>query len=150
MTLYEQIMEDIKTAMKGRDAETLSILRLLSASLKNKTIELKKELEDAEVLAVVKSDVKKLQDALVDFTKAAREDLIEKSNKEIAILKKYLPPEMDAVELEKIVKSKLEELGVTDISEVGKAMGAIMADVKGAVDGFRVKETIEKILNGGE
>jgi len=147
MTLAEKIKQDLITAMKAKDAETLSTLRLLSSSLKNKSIEFKRELEDVEVVQVVRSDVKKLQDALQDFAKSAREDLVEKSKKEIETLKQYLPPEMDAAELEKIVRAKLADLGIESASDMGKAMGAVMADLKGKVDGTRVKEMVQKILS---
>ncbi|MFH1631882.1 MAG: GatB/YqeY domain-containing protein [bacterium] len=150
MSLADQIKADLTAAMKNKEPQTVSTLRLLTASIKNKAIELKKELEDAEVIAVIKSDVKKLQDALGDFTKAARDDLSDQAKTEIEILKKYLPPEMEPEKLEKIVRDKLDELDIKDMSGMGKAMGSIMADVKDAVDGYRVKETIEKILKGGE
>jgi len=94
MNLYEKISDDIKVAMKGRDAETLSVLRMLMASLKNKVIDLKEELEDADVVAVIKSDVKKIEDSLESFVKGEREDLADKARSEMKVLKKYLPPEM--------------------------------------------------------
>lgn len=146
MTLYEQIKEDIKVAMKGKDMRTLDVLRLLSSSLKNKAIEMKKELEDAEVVSVVRSDMKKLQDALGEFEKAAREDLVEKTKEEMEVLKKYLPPEMADEDLRAKVTSKLEEMGVVDMKDFGRAMGELMNDLKGAVDGSRVKQMIEEVL----
>ncbi|MFH1712132.1 MAG: GatB/YqeY domain-containing protein [Patescibacteria group bacterium] len=146
MKLYEQMQEDVKIAMKGRDMQALDILRVVLASIKNKAIELKKELEDAEVIDVIKSDTKKLQDALEDFTKGAREDLIEKTKAEIEILKKYLPPEMTDKELREKVMAKVEAAGATDVKDLGKAMGELMKDLKGAVDGSRVKKMLEEIL----
>lgn len=148
MNLQEQIKEDIKTAMKGKDMKTLDVLRLLSASIKNKAIELKQELEDADVMAVIKSDMKKLQDAAEEFTKAAREDLADKTKEEIEILKKYLPEEMSEEELEKRVKEALEKVPDLDLSKMGQAMAAAMGELKGLVDGKRVKEMVEKILKG--
>ncbi len=147
MNLSEQLKADIVTAMKARQPEVLDVLRMLSTSVKNKAIDMKRELDDAEVMAVLKGDLKKLQDALADFTKAAREDLIAKTQEEIAIIKKYLPPEMSAEELEAIVRAKLAELGIKEPKDVGKAIGAVMADLKDKVDGSRVKATIEKILS---
>jgi len=146
MNLYEQMQADLKEAMKGKDMQTLDILRVVLASLKNKAIELKKELEDAEVIEVVRSDVKKLQDALEDFSKAAREDLVEKTKGEIEVLKKYLPPEMSDEELQSKVKAKVEALGATDMKDLGQAMGELMKDLKGVVDGSRVKKMLEDIL----
>ena len=147
MTLSQKIQDDVKQAMRDRDQKTLGILRMVASSIKNKAIDLKKELEDADALAVVKSDLKKLQDALADFTKAAREDLVEQTKFEIDILKKYLPPEMSEEELETKIRAKLADLGITDLSGIGKAVGAVMADLKGLADGSRVKAMIEKILS---
>ena len=147
MTLAEKLKADIIAAMKAREPKTLDVLRMLSSSVKYKAIELKRELEDAETLQVLKGDLKKLQDALVDFSSAAREDLIEKTKAEIEIIKKYLPPEMSAEELEALVRSKLKALGITDSKDIGKAIGAVMADLKGMADGSKVKALIEKILS---
>ena len=146
MNLYEQIKDDMVKAMKAKDAETLSVLRLLFSSLKNKTIDLKKDLDDAEVLATVKSDVKKLNDAMKDFVEGAREDLVEQTKAEIEVLKKYLPPEMPDEELEAKVKEILDREGVKDMAKIGMAIGTVMKELAGAVDGSRVREKIEKLL----
>ena len=108
MQLYQQIKDDLKTAMKGKDMRTLDVLRLLSSSIQKKAIEAKEDLDDAQVMAVIKSDVKKLQDALKDFTTAAREDLVETTKEEIEVLKKYLPAEMSDEDLEGKVKTVLD------------------------------------------
>ena len=146
MKLSDQIKEDMKAAMKGKDTRTLGMLRLLLASIKNKAIELRRELDDAEVISVVRSDLKKLKDALEDFTKAARQDLIDKTKEEIEVLKKFLPPQMTDDELREKVKAKLKAIGATDMSEMGKAMGQLMKDLKDTVDGSRVKKMVEEVL----
>lgn len=146
MTLYEQIREDMKTAMKNKDSATLDTVRMLISSIKNKAIDLGKELEDADVIATIKSDVKKLKDGLESFVTAAREDLAEKARAEIATLEKYLPAQMSDEDLETRVRAKLAELGITDMASVGKAMGALMADLKESADGSRIKATVDKIL----
>lgn len=146
MTLYEQIREDMKTAMKNKDSKTLDTVRMLIASIKNKMIDLGKELDDADVMAVIKSDVKKLKDGLDSFASAAREDLASAAKEEIAILQKYLPAQMTDGELEEKVKAKLAELGITDMASVGKAMGSLMADLKEYADGFRIKAMVDKLL----
>jgi uncharacterized protein len=146
MTLYDQIREDMKTAMKNKDTKTLDTVRMLVASLKNKMIDLGKELDDADVLATIKSDVKKLKDGLDSFVTAAREDLAAAAREEIAILEKYLPAQMNEEELEKKVRAKLAELGITDMASVGKAMGTLMADLKEFADGSRIKAMVDKVL----
>ncbi len=146
MTLYDQIREDMKTAMKNKDTKTLDTVRMLVASLKNKMIDLGKELDDADVLVTIKTDVKKLKDGLDSFVTAAREDLAAAAREEIAILEKYLPAQMSEEELEKKVRAKLAELGITDMASVGKAMGALMADLKEFADGSRIKAMVDKVL----
>ena len=146
MTLYEKIQDDIKTAMKGKDMKTLDALRTVLAGLKNKVIELKRDLEDAEVVAAIRTDVKKLVDALGDFKKAARKDLVDKTEAEIKILKSYLPPEMGDKELREVVGKKITEMDVDDLKKMGQVMGAVMADLKDKVDGSRVKKMVEDLL----
>ncbi len=146
MSLYAQIKDDLKQAMKNKDSKTLDILRLLTSALQNKSIELKREMEDADVLAAVKSDVKKLQDALKDFVAGAREDLIKKTEGEIAILKKYLPAEMSDEELEKRVRNLLSQSAISDPNDIGKAMGIVMKELSGQVDGNRVREEVQNQL----
>lgn len=148
MNLQQKLSEDMKAAMKGKDVKTLEVLRMAISSIRNKAIELNKELEDAEVIAVLKSDAKKLKDALESFVSAAREDLAEKAREEIKILEKYLPAQMSDEELEKKVKAKIEELGAKGAAEVGKVVGALAKELKGLVDGSRIKAIVEKFLNG--
>ena len=146
MTLYQKIQDDMKTAMKEKNVETLSVLRLLWASLKNKAIDLKKELEDAEVISIIKSDAKKIEDALESFVAGERADLADKAKSELVILKKYLPAEMSDEDLENAVRKVLDELGQGNISGMGQAMGAVMEELRDQVDGKRVKVMIERLL----
>ena len=146
MTLYQKIQDDMKTAMKEKNVETLSVLRLLWASLKNKAIDLKKELEDAEVISIIKSDAKKIEDALESFVAGERADLADKAKSELVILKKYLPAEMSDEDLESAVRKVLDELGQGNISGMGQAMGAVMEELRDQADGKRVKVMIERLL----
>ncbi len=146
MTLLETIRNDMKTAMKAKDMHTLDTVRMVLASVKNKAIDLGRELEDADVLAVITSDVKKLKDGLESFVAAAREDLAEQARKEIHLLEKYLPAQMSDEELEGNVRAILAEIGVADAADMGKAMGQLMARLKGVADGGRVKAMAQKIL----
>lgn len=148
MNLREQITEDMKTAMRGKDMATLDTVRMLLASIKNKAIDIGHDLEDADVIAVIKSDLKKLKDGLDSFVSAARDDLAAKAREEILVLEKYLPAQMSDEELEEKVRHVLGELGISDTSQVGKAMGALMQRLKDAADGNRIRAMVEKILNG--
>ncbi|MDA0208555.1 MAG: GatB/YqeY domain-containing protein [bacterium] len=146
MTLLEQIKADMIAAMKEKDMKTVTILRTVTASVKNKAIDAKEELKDADVVAVVKSDVKKLKDALKDFIDAAREDLIEKTKEEIEVLNKYLPKMMSAEEVKDVVKKTLAELGELTVNDMGRAMGAAMKAVAGKADGDDVRAAVEEEL----
>ncbi len=146
MKLHQQLKDDVITAMKAKDIDTLNVLRGVLTAIQMKGIELKKELEDAEVASVIKSDMKKLKDALQDFTKAAREDLVKKTEKEIEILKKYLPEELSDEAIMEKVKEVLEEKGIDSMEDFGRAMGATMDKLKDKADGSRVKKAIEVLL----
>ncbi|MBU0613891.1 GatB/YqeY domain-containing protein [Patescibacteria group bacterium] len=146
MKLHEQLKEDVKIAMKAKDMDTLNVLRGALTSIQNKAIELKKELEDAEIIFVLKSDMKKLQDSLQDFISAARTDLVEKAEKEIAILKKYLPEELSDDAVMEKVKEVLAEQEIDSMEDFGRAMGAAMDKLKDRIDGSRVKKAIEILL----
>lgn len=148
MTLVDQIKEDMKQAMRDKNSVTLDVVRMLLSSVKNKAIDLGHELEDVEVMAVLKSDLKKLKDGLESFVSAAREDLAAKAREEILVLEKYLPAQLTDGELEEKVRAHLAELGIADAADIGKAMGQLMAKLKDAADGNRVRAMVEKVLKG--
>lgn len=151
MSLIALIEEDLKGAMKAHNVQTVSTLRMLQSAVKNAAIaartSAKQELDDVEIEKVVKSEVKKLKDALEDFTKAARQDLVDKTNEELEVLAKYLPEQLDPAALEKIVTETLDEVKAQGEVDFGKAMKAITAKVKGAADGKQISELVKKALN---
>lgn len=137
------IEQDFKTAMKAKDEVALSTLRLVRTALKNKQIEVMHELDESEVQAVLKTMIKQYQDAVSDFTNAGRQDLVERQQKEIDLILKYLPPAMSAEELESVVRTALKDL---DTKEFGKAMGLAMKAVGGRADGNDVRLIVQRIL----
>lgn len=145
-TLFETLQEDMKTAMKGKDMKTLNVIRMAISSIRNKAIELNKELSDADVLAVIKADAKKMKDALESFVTNAREDLAEAAREEITILEKYLPAQITDEDLEGRVKAKIAELGVQGKEAAGKVMGALSKELQGLADGSRIKIFVDKYL----
>ena len=146
MELEKKLTEDMKSAMKAKDASTLEVLRMTIASVRNKAIELGKELADADVMAVIKADAKKIKDSLDSFVQNAREDLAVKARRELEILESYLPAQMSDADLEMHVRSKVQELGVSDATQAGKVMGVLSKDLKGQADGSRIKVILDKIL----
>ncbi len=146
MSTLEKINADLTAAMKEKKEAVLSTLRLLRSALKNKEIELIRELKEEDVLAVIKTQIKQLKDAIVSFEAAGRNDLVEKNKNELATLEGYLPAEMSDEDLEKTVRAALAESGISAKADMGKAMGTVMKAVAGQANAGRVKEVLEKVL----
>lgn len=149
MTLKQQIFDDQKSALKESRKEELSTLRMLSAAISNKEIDLRKKdigLSDSEILDVINSEVKKRKDAVAEYKKAGREDLAQTEETELNILKKYLPPEIGDDDLMRIVRDGIREVGATSVADFPKVMKAIMPTLKGKASGDRISETVKKEL----
>ena len=150
MSLQEKIKADMVEAMKNKEEVRLRVLRSLVTMFTNELTATKRtpqdELDDDEVLALVKRSVKQRTEAASQFRAGNREDLAENEDEEAKVLDVYLPEMMSKEEIEKIVKVKIEELRVEDKSGMGKLMGAVMAECKGTADGKDVKEVIESLL----
>ncbi len=142
MTLVQTILEAQKEAMKKKDVETLSILRVLSSAIKNEQIEKQRELADIEAQQVITRQVKQLKDALNDFEKAQRTDLIEKTKKEVELLSAYLPQQLSDEELKAIIVRVIE---ANQATEPGRMMGPVMKEIAGRADGNRVKAMLETL-----
>lgn len=134
-------------AMKKKDDALLSALRMLRASFKNKAIELlKKELTDEEAAAVIKTEIKKRRDSVEIYAKAGREELKNKEEAEIKILEKFLPLQMAEEEVRAKIKEILAVLAEEDRRNFGKAMAAIMLELKGKADGGIVSKILKETL----
>ncbi|MFA6393637.1 MAG: GatB/YqeY domain-containing protein [Patescibacteria group bacterium] len=148
MTLKEQLKADLVAAMRAKDAEKLSVLRMLATAIKTKEIALRKGediiLSDEQVLDVIASEVKKRKDSIVAYEQGGRSELAEAEKKEIKILEVYLPEQMADEELERIVKSAAAEAGAG--ANFGAVMGKVMGKVKGQADGNRVSAMVKKAM----
>ncbi|EEG77235.1 GatB/YqeY domain-containing protein [Dethiobacter alkaliphilus] len=144
--MLAQIQNDMKQALKSGDKFRLSTLRLLVSSIKNEAIEKRTELSEEEVLTVVQREVKQRRNAIEEYQKGNRDDLVKQAEDEIAILEVYLPQQLSDEELESLVKQVIEEQNVTSMKEMGKVMGKLMPQVKGRADGNRVQAMVKKIL----
>ncbi len=152
MKLKEKIENDFLIALKNKE-ERLSILRMLKAACQNAAIEkrtqvknLRAELEDEEIVAVLRRQVKQLEEARMDFQRGGRLDLVGKAAKEIEVLKNYLPVSLSEAELEALVKAAMNEIGPAGPNDFGKVMGAVMKKVGGKVEGEKVKEIVTRNL----
>ncbi len=147
MTLTGTIKEQIKDAMRAKDAVRLTVLRGLSAAFVNELVAKKRkpdeELGDDDALAVIAREAKKRKDSIEQFSAAGRTDLADSEKAELHILEEFLPAQMSREEVEKVVRTKKEELGITDKAELGALMSAIMKDLKGKADGKVVQEIVQ-------
>jgi len=143
MSLKQQIQENIKNALKQKESEKLSVLRLLMDSIIKKEKELQKELEDQEILKLVMSAVKRGQDAVEQFKQGGRNDLAEKEQKEIDILKTYLPKQMDEQEIRLVVQKVID----SGANNIGAVMKQVMPEVQGKADGKLVTDIVKELLS---
>jgi uncharacterized protein len=147
MSLLERLNNDMKQAMKNKEKDKLSVIRMVKASLQNEAIKLGTELtEDAE-LTVLSREVKQRKDSLHEFDKAGREDLVEKLRTELAVVELYLPEQLSEEELSEIVTETISEVGAKSKAEMGKVMAAIMPKVKGKADGSLVNKLVQQHLS---
>jgi len=150
MSIHQNIKDQVKEAMKAKDALKLNVLRGLMSSFTNEALAKKQKpdeaLSDEDALAVISRAVKQRKDSIEQFEKGGRADLAESEKAELAILETYLPAQMSREEIESYVKAKIAEAGTVDKSKAGQFMGLIMKDLKGKADGMVVKEVIDSQL----
>jgi len=146
MSLSERLADDFKEAMKKGDRRKVSILRVIKAAIKNKEIEKGASLTEEEIVAVLRSFVKRARESIEQFSKAGREDLVEKEKEELKIIQSYLPKELTEDEVKKLVRDTIDEVGAKGPKDIGRVMSTIMNRVKGRVDGKFVNELVRKAL----
>jgi len=145
--LVEQVDKDLPAAMKAQEALKLSVLRMMKAALKNKQIELQKELEDSEALAVLHTLVKQRHDSVEQFRKGGRDDLADKEEAEIKIIEAYLPAAAGEEDMDAAIAAAIAETGASGPKDLGKVMKAAMAQLAGKnADGKRVNEKVRAKL----
>ena len=147
MGLHDDIVLDLKTAMKGQDKEKTTVLRGLKAAIKNKQVELRQELSEDQIRAVIASEIKKGKEAVEKFSQGSRQDLVEKEEAEIKILSSYLPPQLTAEEIKEIVARAIEELSASGPQDLDKVMKAVMSQVAGRADGREVNRLAKELLS---
>jgi uncharacterized protein YqeY len=150
--LHQKITEDLKTAMKAGKEFKVGVLRFLLSSLHNKEIEKKSKgleptLSDEEIIEILSREAKKRKEAIEMYTEGGRNDLVEKEEKELEIIKQYLPEQLSEEEIEKIVVATIEKIGVKDIKALGRVMGEVMKELKGKADASLVSEIVKKRLS---
>ncbi|MBI4655015.1 MAG: GatB/YqeY domain-containing protein [Nitrospirae bacterium] len=146
MSLSEKLSDDLKKAMKTRDKDTLSVVRMIKAAVKNKEIEKGAALLDEEIYAVLNSMVRQRKDSIEQFSKAGRDDLVKQETKELSIVQSYLPPQLSEDEVKRIINNVIAEVGASTPKDIGKVMKSIMPKVKGQIDSKLLSELVKKAL----
>lgn len=146
MNLKETISKDFITAYKAKETEKISVLRMLQSAIKNAEIDSKKELDDAQVVEIITKQTKQRKDAIDQYQKGGRADLVEKEQKELDIISVYMPKQLTEEEVVSIVKKAIADTGAQNKSDMGKVMGAIMPQVKGKADGSLVSRIVSNEL----
>ena len=136
MSLLTTLNDDIKTAMKAKDKETLAVLRMLKTAIQNDQIKAGRELNGEEELTVLSREMKQRKDSLSEFEKAGRDDLVEK----------YMPQQLTEEEIRQLVQEVMTQTGATSPKDFGKVMGAMMPKVKGKADGNQVNAIVKELL----
>lgn len=145
--LKERIESDIKAAMLARDEIRRDTLRMVLSSIKNKRIELGKDLDDAAVLGVLSTAVKSRRDSAEQYEKAGRQELADKELAEIHVIEGYLPKQLGEDETRTIVEGLVQSLGIESKKDIGRLMKAVMAEHKGQVDGKLVQRLAGELLS---
>lgn len=146
MTLKDRLTDDLKEAMKNKEQVRKSVVTLIRAGIKQCEVDTRQELTDEDIISLISKQLKQRKDALVDFEKANRTDLIEQTNQEIAILENYLPEQLDDVELKEIITKVVEEVGATSMKDMGKVMAKTISLIQGRADGKRINAMVKQIL----
>jgi len=147
MTLKEKLLSDLKEAQRSKDSLRLNTIRSVVAAIKNQEIDLRKELQEDEVLSLVTREVKKRKEAFVLFEQGGRMDLVEKEKQEYAILQTYLPEQVSEEDLRKRIQEVIAETGAEGMKDFGKIMKTLVPEFKGKADNSLIKDLAGEYLN---
>ena len=145
--MRNQIMEDLKNAMKSQDKELLAVIRMVKGAISLEEINKKRELTDEEVIDVIGKQIKTRKESIVEFEKGNRSDLVEQTNKEIEILNKYMPEQLSEEEIDNEIDKAFDELKPESMKDMGKIMAYLTPILKGKADMSYVSSSIKSKLN---
>lgn len=146
--LKQEITDKMKEALKSGKKLRLSTLRLLLSEIKNAEIAKRKELSELEILEVVNREIKRRKDAVEQYNRGGRQDLVDKETKEAEILQEFLPPPLTDEEIRRIIEEAVAESGAVGMREMGRVMAIVMPKVAGRADGRKVSEAVKAKLGG--
>ena len=148
MTLKERITEDMKAAMRASDKERLSTIRMVQAAIKQREVDERITLDDAQVIAVLEKMVKQRKESIAQFEQGGRTDLADKEKSEIALLQTYLPSQLSEAEVDAIVREAITATGAASVKDMGKVMAVVKAKAAGRTDMGAVSARIKAALSG--
>jgi len=147
MSLYERLQNDMKSAMRSKEAVRLSVLRMLISAIKLAEIDKKMtKIEDGDVSQIIQKQIKQHKDSIDQFEKGSRPDLAGKEKEELAILEAYMPKQMDEAELTALVQSAIKNVNASSKADTGKVMKTVLEAAKGRTDGKSVNQIVMKFL----
>jgi uncharacterized protein len=146
MALKERITEDMKSAMRAGEKERLATIRLALAAIKQREVDERITLDDAQVLGVLEKMIKQRRESVTQFSSGGREDLVAKENAEIAVLQGYLPAQLSAAEIDALIAEAIAATGASSIKDMGKVMGAVKPKAQGRADLGAVSARIKQKL----
>lgn len=144
--MREQILEDLKQAMKNQDKEALPVIRMIKSAMQMEELNTKRPLNDEEMIMIISKNIKTRKESIIEFEKGNRVDLIESTKREIAILEKYLPEQLAIEEIEKIIEEVFQEVDPKAPSDMGKIMAKITPIVRGKADMGEISKLIKQRL----
>jgi len=147
MNIRDQLMADLKDAMKQKQVLRKSVITMLRAAVKQIEVDERRELSHDEVIDIVVMQIKQKRSVIEEFLKGDREDLANEAKAEIAVLEKYLPEQLSVDELKVIISEIISEVGATTMKDMGKVMGIVNPKIKGKADGKTVSQIVKGYLN---
>ncbi len=147
MSLKDLLMDDLKVAMRDKDVVRKSVVTMLRAAVKQVEVDQRIELDDEAIIDIIAKQIKQKNNAIVEFNNGNRQDLVELTEKEIEILMKYLPEQLDESEVARIVEEAIQTTGAMSMKDMGKVMGIVTNATKGKADGKLVADLVKKLLS---
>ncbi|WP_110926912.1 GatB/YqeY domain-containing protein [Bacillus massiliglaciei] len=147
MSLLERLNNDMKQAMKDKQKDKLSVIRMLKAALQNEELKKQQPLTEDEELTVLSRELKQRKDSLQEFENAGRIDLVDKVRTEIDYVEAYMPEQLSEEEVSEIVQKTIEEVNAASKADMGRVMGAVMPKLKGKADGSLINKLVQKHLS---
>jgi hypothetical protein len=146
MSLKENLLSDIKGALKAKESLKLNTIRGLISEIKNREIDLRRELGGDEITSIISTQIKKRKEAAALFKKGGRNDLFEQESQEMVILQEYLPEQVSEDELRRRVQEVITELGIAEMKDLGRVMKVIIPEFKGRADNGQIKNLVAECL----